>query len=56
MLTLRRLVIPCMITAMLGLWVMSGANAADPFALTVVPVGRLIGSSSTTNTRRPSCR
>ncbi len=22
-----------------GLWVMSGANAADPYALTVVPVG-----------------
>jgi len=28
-----------MINVMLGLWVMSGASAADPFALTVAPVG-----------------
>jgi len=39
MLTLRRWTIYITINVMLGVGVMSGASAGDPFALTVVPVG-----------------
>ncbi len=39
MLKPKRLTVHFMLAVTLGLWVMSGASAADPFALTVVPVG-----------------